>query len=107
RRAGRDRPPVPHRPLAPARLIGPPAGAYRVCRMADGLIAVAGAAGAVGGKVAELLAARGIAQRLVVRDPARAPELPGVESVRPIADYGHADDVRRAPDGGAPLFRGP
>ena len=72
--------------------------------MADGLIAVTGATGAVGGKVAELLAARGIAQRLVVRDPARAPELPGVESVRRIAGYGHADDVRRALDGVDTLF---
>ena len=72
--------------------------------MADGLIAVTGATGAVGGKVAELLAARGIAQRLVLRDPARAPQLPGVESVRQIADYGHADDVRRALDGVDTLF---
>jgi NAD(P)H dehydrogenase (quinone) len=72
--------------------------------MADGLIAVTGATGAVGGKVAELLAARGIAQRLVVRDPARAPQLPGVEDVRRIADYGHADDVRRALDGVDTLF---
>jgi uncharacterized protein YbjT (DUF2867 family) len=71
--------------------------------MADGLIAVTGATGAVGGKVAELLAARGIAQRLVVRDPGRAPRLPGTE-VRQIADYGHADDVRRALDGVDTLF---
>ena len=34
----------------------------------------------------------------MVRDPARAPELPDTE-VRRIADYGHADDVRRALDG--------
>ena len=61
--------------------------------MADGLIAVTGATGAVGGAVAALLAERGIPQRLVVRDPSRAPTLPGVESVRQIADYGHADDV--------------
>jgi len=72
--------------------------------MADGLVAVTGATGAVGGRVAELLAARGIAQRLVLRDPARAPQLPGVESVRQIADYGHADDVRRALDGIDTLF---
>jgi uncharacterized protein YbjT (DUF2867 family) len=48
--------------------------------------------------VARLLAERGIRQLLVVRDPARAPELPDTE-VRRIADYGHADDVRRALDG--------
>jgi uncharacterized protein YbjT (DUF2867 family) len=71
--------------------------------MADGLIAVTGATGAVGGKVAELLAARGIPQRLVVRDPARAPRLAGAE-VRQIADYGHADDVRRALEGVDTLF---
>jgi uncharacterized protein YbjT (DUF2867 family) len=71
--------------------------------MADGLIAVTGATGAVGGKVARLLAERGIAQRLVVRDPARAPVLDGAE-VRRIADYGHADDVRRALDGVDTLF---
>ncbi len=71
--------------------------------MADGLIAVTGATGTVGGTVAELLAERGIPQRLVVRDPARAPELDGAE-VRQIADYGHADDVRRALDGVDTLF---
>src|SRR3569623_1956471 len=72
--------------------------------MAEGLIAVTGATGAVGGAVARLLAEHGVPQRLVVRDPARAPQLPGVESVRQIADYGHADDVRRALDGVDTLF---
>lgn len=62
--------------------------------MADGLIAVTGATGAVGGAVAGLLAERGVEQRLVVRDPARAPQV-GAE-VRRIADYGAADDVRAA-----------
>lgn len=65
--------------------------------MADGLIAVTGATGAVGGTVAELLAERGVPQRLVVRDPARAAQV-GAE-VRRIADYGAADDVRAALDG--------
>ena len=65
--------------------------------MADGLIAVTGATGAVGGAVAALLAEQGVAQRLLVRDPARAPQL-GAE-VRRIADYGAADDVRAALDG--------
>jgi NAD(P)H dehydrogenase (quinone) len=72
--------------------------------MAEGLIAVTGATGVVGGAVARLLAERGVPQRLVVRDPTRAPQLPGVESVRQIADYGHADDVRRALDGVDTLF---
>ena len=66
--------------------------------MADGAIAVTGATGAVGGTVAELLAEDGLPQRLLVRDPARAPRLPGAE-VRRIADYAAADDVRAALDG--------
>lgn len=71
--------------------------------MADGLIAVTGATGAVGGQVAALLAERGIAQRLVVRDPARAPRLPGAD-VRAIRDYAAAADVRAALDGVDTLF---
>jgi NAD(P)H dehydrogenase (quinone) len=42
-------------------------------------IAITGASGQVGGRVARLLAERGIAQRLVVREPRRAPELSGAE----------------------------
>jgi NAD(P)H dehydrogenase (quinone) len=61
------------------------------------VIAVTGATGFVGRRVAELLAARGVEQRLVVRDPGRAPEL-GAE-VRAIADYGAFGDVRAALDG--------
>ena len=71
--------------------------------MADGLIAVTGATGAVGGRVARLLAGSGVAQRLVVRDPARAPRLPGAE-VRRIADYGATEDVRAALAGVHTLF---
>src|SRR3954466_15929686 len=43
------------------------------------LIAVTGATGELGGRVARQLAERGAAQRLIVRDAARAPELPGAE----------------------------
>ncbi len=43
------------------------------------LVAVTGATGQLGGRVAAGLAARNIRQRLVVRDAARAPELPGAE----------------------------
>jgi uncharacterized protein YbjT (DUF2867 family) len=39
-------------------------------------LAVTGATGRLGGRVAKRLAAAGVPQRLVVRDPARAPELP-------------------------------
>jgi uncharacterized protein YbjT (DUF2867 family) len=68
-----------------------------------GLIAVTGATGVVGRRVAGLLAERGIAQRLVVRDPSRAPTLPGTE-VRQIAGYGAGDDVHAALDGVDTLF---
>lgn len=40
-------------------------------------IAVTGATGRLGGRIARRLADRGIPQRLAVRTPARAPELPG------------------------------
>ena len=68
-----------------------------------GLIAVTGATGVVGRQVATLLAERGVTQRLVVRDPARAPTLPGAE-VRRIAGYGAGDDVYAALDGVDTLF---
>lgn len=45
-------------------------------------LAVTGATGGLGGRVARALAARGIAQRLLVRDPARAPQLPGATVAR-------------------------
>jgi NAD(P)H dehydrogenase (quinone) len=62
-----------------------------------GTLAVTGATGGLGGRVARRLAGRGVAQRLVVRDPARAPELPGAEVVR--AAYGDGEAMRRALDG--------
>ena len=71
--------------------------------MASGLVAVTGATGAVGGRVAGLLARRGVTQRLVVRDPARAPRLPGAE-VRQIPRYGAGAAVRAALDGVDTLF---
>jgi len=40
-------------------------------------LAVTGATGGLGGRVARALSARGVEQRLLVRDPARAPRLPG------------------------------
>ncbi|PPH03310.1 NAD(P)-dependent oxidoreductase [Rathayibacter sp. AY1F6] len=52
-------------------------------------IALTGATGAVGGRVARELADAGHALRLLVRDPSRAPELPGAEVVRSsFADAG-------------------
>ncbi len=69
----------------------------------SGLIGVAGATGMVGGRVAELLAERGLAQRLIVRDQARAPRLAGAE-VRLAANYGAGDEMRRALEGVDTLF---
>ena len=71
--------------------------------MADPLIAVTGATGYVGGRVASLLAARGAFLRLVVRDPARAPRLDRAE-VRRASSYGAADEMRAALEGAHTLF---
>ena len=71
-----------------------------------GLIGVTGATGIVGGRVAALLAERGHAQRLVVRDVGRAPRLAGAE-VRVAADYGAGDEMRRALEGVETLFLAP
>jgi uncharacterized protein YbjT (DUF2867 family) len=60
-------------------------------------LAVTGATGGLGGRVARRLADRGTAQRLVVRDPARAPDLPGAEVVS--AAYEDGEAMRRALDG--------
>jgi NAD(P)H dehydrogenase (quinone) len=60
-------------------------------------IAVTGATGQLGGRVARRLAARGIAQQLLVRDPARAPQLPGATVTR--ASFTDRDAVRQALDG--------
>ena len=67
------------------------------------LIAVTGATGSVGGRVARLLAERGVPQRLVVREAARAPRLAGAE-VRQIPGYGAGAEVREALDGVDTLF---
>jgi NAD(P)H dehydrogenase (quinone) len=60
-------------------------------------IAVTGATGQLGGRVARRLAARGLAQQLLVRDPARAPQLPGATVTR--ASFTDRDAVREALDG--------
>jgi uncharacterized protein YbjT (DUF2867 family) len=65
-------------------------------------LAVTGATGALGGRIARRLAERGVAQRLVVRDPARAPELPGAETARAAYDDGEA--MRRALQGADTLL---
>ena len=71
--------------------------------MPDPLIAVTGATGAVGSRVAARLAAAGARQRLVVRDPSRAPRVDGAE-VRHASGYGAGDELRAALEGADVLF---
>lgn len=61
------------------------------------MIGVTGATGQLGGRIARRLAASGVPQRLVVRDPARAPELPGAEVAQ--AAYGEHAALLNALDG--------
>jgi len=55
-------------------------------------IAVTGATGGVGGRVARRLAARGVGQRLVVRDLARVPAIAGVQAVE-MGKAGYRDQT--------------
>jgi NAD(P)H dehydrogenase (quinone) len=57
-------------------------------------LVVTGASGKVGGMIAALLARDGVAQTLLVRDAARAPELPGADVV--VADFRDSASVRAA-----------
>ena len=57
-------------------------------------VAVTGATGYIGGRVARLLAAAGVRQTLLVRDPARAPSLP--EATVAPAEFADGAAVRRA-----------
>jgi uncharacterized protein YbjT (DUF2867 family) len=59
-------------------------------------IALTGATGGIGGRVARLLEAAGVALRLVVRDPARAPQIAGADVT--TGDYADGDAIR-APAG--------
>ena len=68
-----------------------------------GLTAVTGATGEVGGRVARRLASRGLAQRVLVRDPTRMETLPDAE-IRTIAGYHAGDEVRQALDGVSTLL---
>jgi uncharacterized protein YbjT (DUF2867 family) len=70
--------------------------------MAAGLIAVTGASGGVGGRVARLLDDRGAPIRLVLRDPAKAPGLPRAQTGRAAYEDGAA--MRTALDGAHTLF---
>ncbi|OII65752.1 MULTISPECIES: NAD(P)H-binding protein [unclassified Streptomyces] len=68
-----------------------------------GVIAVTGAGGRVGGRVARRLADKGVPLRLLGRDPARLPDLPGAVKAAPAA-YGDGEAVRAALDGADTLF---
>ncbi|GAB3257541.1 SDR family oxidoreductase [Arthrobacter pigmenti] len=69
-------------------------------RVAD--IAVTGSTGGIGGRVAGILSAASVAQRLPVRDVSRAPVLPGAATVR--ADYADRESVETALSGVRVLF---
>lgn len=65
-------------------------------------ISVTGATGDLGGRVAAELSSRGQEQRLIVRDAARAPQLPGATVA--VASYADSEAMARALDGTEILF---
>jgi NAD(P)H dehydrogenase (quinone) len=65
-------------------------------------VVVTGVTGGLGGRVARRLAERGMGQRLVARDPGRAPELAGAEVA--AGSYDDRDSLRRAFAGAHTLF---
>ena len=67
------------------------------------MLAVTGATGQVGGRVAARIAGLGLDQRLIVRDPERAPDLPGAGIVK-VSSYGDFPAMRRALSGVTTLF---
>jgi len=66
------------------------------------VIVVSGATGAVGGAVAQELAARGEPIRMILRDPARAPDLPGAEIA--VATYDDKEALAAALEPGDRVF---
>ncbi len=67
------------------------------------VIAVTGASGHIGGRVARRLAEQGAPTRLLGRNPARLPAITG-SSLAPAAPYGDGEAMRRACDGAGTLF---
>jgi NAD(P)H dehydrogenase (quinone) len=65
-------------------------------------LAVTGSTGGLGGMVARKLAAAGSAQRLLVRDAARVPELENAAAV--VCTYSDSEAARQALDGARVLF---
>jgi NAD(P)H dehydrogenase (quinone) len=70
--------------------------------MAESTVVVTGATGRLGGRVARRLAERGVAQRLLVRSPERAPKLSGATAVQ--GGYADHDAVVRGLAGAETLF---
>ncbi|HEU0242016.1 MAG TPA: SDR family oxidoreductase [Micromonosporaceae bacterium] len=68
------------------------------------IVAVTGATGALGSRVARRLAAAGVAQRLVVRDASRAPSLPGAEVTALPGGYRDGDAMVAALSGVHTVF---
>ena len=66
-------------------------------------LAITGSTGELGGRVARRLAARGVEQRLIVRDAGRAPELEGAE-VAVASSYRAEDEMRAALEGARTLY---
>jgi NAD(P)H dehydrogenase (quinone) len=67
------------------------------------MLAITGATGQVGGRIAARISRLGLRQRLIVRDPARLPDLPGAE-VAVAPSYGDSGAMRRALAGIHTLF---
>jgi len=67
------------------------------------MVAVTGSTGEIGGRVAVRLARIGLPQRLIVRDPSSAPQLPGA-SVYQVSSYGELAGMGRALSGVDTLF---
>jgi NAD(P)H dehydrogenase (quinone) len=65
-------------------------------------LAVTGSTGRLGSRVAHGLSRLGVEQRLVVRDPSKAPALPGTHIA--TADYGNGTAVRTALTGAHTVF---
>ena len=65
-------------------------------------LAVTGSTGHVGGEVARLLSSAGYEQKLIVRDPARAPDLPGAKLAQ--ASYAEREAAVEALRGSEVLF---
>lgn len=66
-------------------------------------LAVTGSTGEVGGRVARRLAEVGVSQRLLIRDVASSPDLPGAVPVA-VSDYGNYDEMAAALSGAKDLF---